>query len=377
MGTFSLNLANSSTKISRSTNSVPSNAPNSNTSKNFHSLSTTAVPEETGSFSRSSASRFTGMVIAAADQAISSPEKKTEISVRSPYKPIILDESRRTLIDTKITVHTGGNDAINVRRDNAKVTNVEVINHGRYAGKGGHSDAQQDIPDNQFTGGVQRGGFSHDVKVTGNQAKDSIQGFVGTDGCFVDKTIQKAELNFGSPNKIAYNGFANGTIHDVKDGAGNLVEARLQPLRVCGNPGTGNTWILSISPKAHECNPGTIRGNNYSAGADKRKELPNPHIKEDIGLCNFRMADFQKGIATLTAQKALANPSVKADVDSWINGLAKTQQPELKGRQSEFIEKLNKAIEHDWSIERLDGLLSNTFCKSVAKNYGNPCTEAK
>ncbi len=244
MAIFLSNSTNNNKKLSHLINNTLLNAPDNNSVKNFQSLRKTTFSKEINSFSQSSASRFTGMVLAAADQAVpaSTPEKKkTEVAIRLPHKPIVLDESQRILSDTKITVHSAGNDAIHIKGDNAKVTNIEIINHGRYGRKGGHSDAEQSIPSNQFTGGVQRNGFSYNIKVTGSPKKDSVQGFIGTDGCFVNKTIHKAELNFGSPNKIAYNGFASGTIHDVKDGTGKLVEARLQPLRVCGNPGTGNT----------------------------------------------------------------------------------------------------------------------------------------
>ncbi len=134
---------------------------------------------------------------------------------------------------------------------------------------------------------------------------------------------------------------------------------------------------MSITPKEHECNPGTIKGNNYSVAADKRKELPNPHIKEDIGLCNFRMADFQKDMSTLTTSQALLKPIVKADIDSWIKGFTTTQQPELKGSQREIQDLLNNAKKDNIPITDLDGRLGNVFCRSIAKSYGNICTKAK
>ncbi|MFI0400300.1 MAG: hypothetical protein ACH34X_14515 [Thiolinea sp.] len=80
---------------------------------------------------------------------------------------------------------------------------------------------------------------------------------------------------------------------------------------------TYNVWVLSVSPKEHECNPREITGNNYVPELDKRRVLPNPQAQQDIGLCDFKLDEFKRDVKTKTVNELLANPANQAKVDKW------------------------------------------------------------
>lgn len=246
------------------------------------------------------------------------------------------------------------------------------------ASKGGHVDAGQLIPPDQFIRGVLHNLNVDGFHVKGSPKADSIQGLFSSDGCLVNINLKNGVLDMGSPNKIAFNGLASGHLDGFVDGEGETLPARLQPLRIGGNPGTGNVWVLSVSPKEHECNPKEITGSNYFPELDKRRVLPNPQATQDIGLCDFRLDEFKRDVKSKTVNELLADPANQTKVDNWLEWVKTMEQPEFKGQYESIVEKLIDAKQSKQTLDelKLGGRLQPIFYQLIAQSYGMSCTQA-
>ncbi len=248
---------------------------------------------------------------------------------------------------------------------------------GRYADVGGHADTLQPIPSDQYIGGVQRNLTVKNLNTTGSMNGDSVQGIISTDGCLINLNADGGNIKAGSPNKLAFNGLASGSLNNFRDQDGNLVQARLQPLRIGGNPGIGNTWILSISPEDHECNPGAIAGNNYFEEQDKRKKLSHPNDTRDTGLCNFELDKFKSDMRKITVAEILVDPKVGTQVNNWLEWVKTTKQPEFSGKYNEIQARIIEASKDGKLISGLSGSIAPVFYQIVAKNYGEVCSSGE
>ncbi len=287
-----------------------------------------------------------------------------------------------SIANLQITSPGNGGDAVRIQyADGAKLKNINVIDTHQYGGRGGHVDAGQMIPGDAMIGGILRDVTINGFNVKGNANADSVQGLFSSDGCLVDIDLRHGMMKMGSPNKLAFNGFASGVLDGFVDGEGQPVVARLQPLRIGGNPGTGNVWVLSVSPEDHECNAGKIIGSNYSPTHDHRKVMPNPESsgsKSDVGLCNFRLDEFKAAVKEKTVKELLGNPTINAEVDNWLEWVKTTNQPEYKGRYEEINKKIEKAKKSGAKIDKLLGnQIASVFYQQVAKTYGSPCRAAE
>lgn len=235
------------------------------------------------------------------------------------------------------------------------------------------------MPADPFMGGISRNISIDQITITGDPHPDSIQGVVSPDGCLVNVILTNSIVDIGSLYKIAFNGLASGHLDGFVDGEGKTVPARLQPLRIGGNSGTGNVWVLSVSPKEHECNPGKITGSNYVPELDKRRVLPNPQAKQDIGLCDFKLDEFKRDVKSKTVNELLANPDNQAKVDDWLESVKTTEQPEFKGQYDAIKKSIDEAVKQRSPIDKLQagGRLQPVFYQLIAQNYGTPCSQAQ
>ena len=182
----------------------------------------------------------------------------------------------------------------------------------------------------------------------------SLQGVVGTDGCFVNIRITNSIIRTGSPNKIRLNGLASGYINNVKDSKGNLIVPRLEPLRIGGEgDGTQKVYVLSLDDKKHLCSPKTLTGNNAAIADDLRKKLPD-YEQNVVGLCDFRLESFKADITNMTLKQAMAMPDVNKTIGSWGN-----HSPELL------------------LTDLPDLLLQSRIYQELAKQYGKLCATAQ
>ncbi len=284
--------------------------------------------------------------------------------------------SNSRLEDTHIM--SQGKDALRIQGDDANLKNIHITDTGHYASKGGHVDAGQLIPPDQFIGGVLHNLNVDGFHVKGSPKVDSIQGLFSSDGCLVNINLKNGVLDMGSPNKIAFNGLASGHLDGFVDGEGETLPARLHPLRIGGNPGTGNVWVLSVSPKEHECNPKEITGSNYFPELDKRRVLPNPQATQDIGLCDFRLDEFKRDVKDKTVTELLANPDNQTKVNHWLEWVRTTKQPEFKGQYESISKAIRTAKESNQTIgEITGGRLQPIFYQLIAQTYGTRCTQAQ
>lgn len=112
-----------------------------------------------------------------------------------------------------------------------------------------HRDAIQLIPNagygrSQFAAALLSDVLVKDNRITSNGA---LQGIFSSDGLLDNITVTGNVIQTKSQHHITLAGLMGGEIHSNTDGEGNPSKVVLMPLRIGGNPGTGNVWVLSFS----------------------------------------------------------------------------------------------------------------------------------
>ena len=112
-----------------------------------------------------------------------------------------------------------------------------------------HRDGIQLIPTRdsrhnaQFAAAVQRGVTIRNNRISsGNQ----LQCIFSSDGLHENLTIENNILDTQGQHYITISGLLSGCIRNNRNANGELCPIRLEPLRIGGNNGTGNVWVVSF-----------------------------------------------------------------------------------------------------------------------------------
>lgn len=114
-----------------------------------------------------------------------------------------------------------------------------------------HRDAIQLIPQGSFTRSQYAGAMLSNVAIMNNHIRSHnlLQGIFCSDGLLKDIHIMDNVIETNSVHYITLNGLLSGCIVNNLDVNGVPCPILLNPLRIGGNPGTGNVWVLSFSDK--------------------------------------------------------------------------------------------------------------------------------
>jgi hypothetical protein len=279
-------------------------------------------------------------------------------------------------------------DAVHIRLSNQSITGNIIADtildtdHGRRQklAAAAHRDAIQLIPENAFAAGV-----LENLVISRNviRSAGALQGIFGSDGVFRNVAITGNTIDTASAHKVLLNGLVgkNSRIEGNRNAAGELVMVELNPIRLGGNAGTGNVWVLSVVAEDEaEYGYGEI-----DVGADGTRE----HIRDsrrsfrrqgggasgDTYLRDFPMTRFKHELAVLTIQALLdRQPELAREADAWLLRLANLPEnrndPARVKRAQQVLARQRHVPIAEFDAHSRE--VQSFFIQAVAKSLGTP-----
>lgn len=144
-------------------------------------------------------------------------------------------------------------DAVRIFSDDAGVHRCTIVDTcGDEPGFSAqaHRDAIQLIPSSPLMPRSQyAAGTLERVNITGNhiRSRGALQGVFCSDGLLLNIVIRDNVIQTAGQHHITLNGLISGFISNNIDENGTPCPIRLEPLRIGGNPGTGNVWVVGFA----------------------------------------------------------------------------------------------------------------------------------
>ncbi len=190
-----------------------------------------------------------------------------------------------------------------------------------------HRDAIQLIPASQFAGGV-----LENLEISGNSihSTGALQGIFGSDGIFRNLLILTNRIDTVSAHKITLNGLVGqkNRIEGNRDSSGKLLAVQLNPIRLGGNLGTGNVWIVSVvTSDQQQYGYGVI-----DTGSDGQSHIQDNRsvvqkrdaVNGDANLTDFPMSEYQQQLLRMDIAGLLRQyPAMGDAVDTWLEQVAR------------------------------------------------------
>jgi hypothetical protein len=230
-------------------------------------------------------------------------------------------------------------DAVNVKRSNQRIIGNSIRDTMLNTPQGqalrlaeaGHRSAIQLVPDHPFAAGVLEGVIINNNAI---QSAGKLQGVFAPDGVFRNLSITFNTIDTLSAHKITLNGLVGSynQIEGNRDASGALVQVELDPIRLGGNVGTGNVWVLSVVAEDQwDYGYGAIDIGGDLSGAENpfqhitdHRRVPQYRDKAngDTNLNSFPMTLFKQQLATTTLQTLLDQDcSLDAQALAWLGRL--------------------------------------------------------
>lgn len=279
-------------------------------------------------------------------------------------------------------------DAVHVRLSNQSIIGNTILDAILETGRGrarklaeaAHRDAIRLIPENPFAAGVLEKLVIRDNAI---RSAGALQGIFGSDGVFRQVTITGNTIDTASAHKVMLNGLVGrgNRIEGNRDAAGRLVAVELNPIRLGGNAGTGNVWVLSVVPEDEaEYGFGEIdigRDGTREHIRDNRRVAPPGagNAKGDIGLRDFPMTRFKQELAGATIQAMLDHhPALVQEVDAWMTSLAALPENRHDATRVEMARKVftQQRRVPIAELDRHSREVQCFFIQALARTLGTP-----
>ncbi|MBO0612646.1 hypothetical protein [Thiothrix fructosivorans] len=209
------------------------------------------------------------------------------------------------------------NDGIVVKANGCNVSNCTIIDNLDGWVNVGHRDGVQIIPSDPHIQNIQYAAAEiSDIKITGNHIRSNgyLQGIFCSDGLICNIEISNNIIQTRSQHFISLTGLISGKIYGNVRENGQPCDIHLKPLRIGGNPGDGNLWILSFSDSTYRYLPVEYIVNKESLPftIDNRQKIFSK-LKGDEYLYNFDIKEFR-----IAARKLLIENKHKSTNDNAI-----------------------------------------------------------
>lgn len=125
------------------------------------------------------------------------------------------------------------------------------------------------------------------------QSGNKLQGIFSSDGLLKSITITGNTIDTLGQHYITLSGVLSGLIEGNRKSNGSLCPVVLEPLRIGGNPGMGNLYVIGFCDLAYEPLPNVVTDSTLEHVTDNRFGHATPR-KYDQYLDNFDLAAYQK-----------------------------------------------------------------------------------